>query len=188
MASIRFCEDGGNGWIKEYYNTWSSLSYIITALPFLHTRVKKVAYSGVWIGIGSFFLHSTGTYWAQCIDEVAIICLIFYAIQMYAPIFPEKTLIPLTVLYFIHNKNFIYFFAMICGLGIFLTYKSMKRGDFYMRTFAYFLIAGAFSWAGDQLLCNYIGFLQLHAWWHILTSISFGFMYKGMLITKKKDK
>tara|TARA_Y100000590_G_C15134025_1_gene793575 strand:- start:7 stop:573 length:567 start_codon:yes stop_codon:yes gene_type:complete len=188
MASIQFCEDKNDGWIQEYYNTLSSLSYIITALPFLHTNVKNVAWSGVWIGIGSVLLHGTGTYWGQCVDEISIIFMIFYIFQYNFRFLSEKILIPLVVLYFMYNRAFIYFFSFVVMNSLFFLIQAMKIGNFYMKGASFFIIMASIIWMCDQFLCSYVKYWQMHAWWHILSSISFGLLYKGLIMNKMKDK
>ena len=71
---------------------------------------------------------------------------------------------------------------------LFLIKFAIKRGNFYMKGACFFIIIAAILWICDQVLCSYVKYWQMHAWWHICSSISFGLMYKGLIMNKMKDK
>ena len=74
-ASIEFCEDkyAVVTWIGEYYNTLTSLCYILAAIMFVNTRLYKLAWAVMGIGIGSLLLHATLRYYGQWVDEITLV-------------------------------------------------------------------------------------------------------------------
>ena len=82
-TSVHFCEDKyiHNHRIAEYYNTISSLYYIVIGLIFLNTRLSHLGKSLIAVGIGAFLLHMTLRYYAQMFDESAMLVISFDTIR-----------------------------------------------------------------------------------------------------------
>ena len=74
-TSVSFCENKyeESKYIAEFYNTISSLSYMIVAYPFLRTKIKRIGWSCMGVGIGSILLHGTGRYYGQWVDEISML-------------------------------------------------------------------------------------------------------------------
>ena len=74
-TSVSFCENKyeESKYIAEFYNTISSLSYMIVAYPFLRTKIKRIGWSCMGVGIGSILLHGPGRYYGQWVDEISML-------------------------------------------------------------------------------------------------------------------
>ena len=59
-TSVSFCENKyeESKYIAEFYNTISSLSYMIVAYPFLRTKIKRISWSCMGVGMGCWLCAS----------------------------------------------------------------------------------------------------------------------------------
>ena len=112
-ASIHFCEDKYVlvSWIAEYYNTLSSLFYVIVGLMFLKTRISNLGKCLILVGIGAFALHMTLRKYAQMIDELSMLVLSFDAIRNVKSL-KRRWLLPILFAYFLLHEWFVYFFIV----------------------------------------------------------------------------
>ena len=82
-TSISFCEKQyeHSQYIAEYYNSLSGLVYSIIGFYFLNTKLKKMGYTLVLLGLGTFTLHATQRWYGQWLDELSMLLLSFQAIK-----------------------------------------------------------------------------------------------------------
>ena len=82
-ASVSFCENKyvRYYWIAEYYNTISSLCYILVGLIVMKTRLNFLGKLLCALGIGTALLHATLQHWAQMTDEISMLILSFYTLK-----------------------------------------------------------------------------------------------------------
>ena len=78
-TSIHFCEDKYKNvyWVAEYYNTVSSLFYVLAGIFLLNSEIKRLGWGLIGVGVGSCILHATLRYYGQWVDEIAMIVLCF---------------------------------------------------------------------------------------------------------------
>lgn len=163
-ASVYFCEDKYKYvyFIAEYYNTMSSLCYIIIGCLYLK---DKISYGLIWVGVGSILLHGTLRWYGQWVDEIAMLTTITYGIEKYKPNKIKKYYLPsLIFLYLCFNSYFIFLSGMFVGLSIYLMYITKNK------LYILFTSLGSLCWLSDKLLCHYMKHYNLHMWWHIFTS------------------
>jgi len=188
-SSIQFCEDKYSDvvWIAEYYNTISSFAYVLAALPFVYTKIQKVAKCGVMVGLGSVLFHCTLRQYGQWVDEISMLCIIHYILMEQSRFISEKLLIPIVYLYIQGSSQFWIFFIYFASVKIYLLINAYKS-NYWMRCYSVLFVLGFICWLMDQFLCKYVKQYQLHAWWHICTGLSTFFAYKGFLMNKEIKK
>ena len=182
-TSVHFCEDKYtvHPRVAEYYNTISSLYYIAIGIIFLNTRVAHLGKSLIVVGIGAFLLHMTLRYYAQMLDESAMLVMSFDAVrEIKKKKFSRWFLAPLLLLYFVLHNYFIYFFVIFALFQIYMAHIGLQiaRPGSYQKVFiiGYIVLfsSGTVCWLCDQFLCNYVKEYQMHAWWHIFTALAIG--------------
>ena len=181
-TSVHFCEDKYKvtPYAAEYYNTLSSLYYVGIGLLFLNTRVRHLGQSLILMGIGAFLLHMTLRYYAQMLDEGTMLILSFNAARHIKPTIPRWIIVPLLVLYTILHNYFIYFFIIFTTFQIYMAYilLNITKSGSYVKIFILGYIVlfclGTICWLSDQFLCSYVKDYQMHAWWHLFTSLAIG--------------
>lgn len=163
-ASIKFCEDKYTHvfWIAEYYNTISSITYIIVG----SLNKNKISTCIIFVGIGSILLHGTLRWYGQWIDEIAMLSTITFAIEKYRPDKVKRYYLPIVIFfYLIFFHKFFIFLASIFGLlNYYLCYITKNK------LYILFSSLSFICWICDQLMCKYVKHLYLHLWWHVLTS------------------
>ena len=183
-TSITFCEDKYTHlfWVSEFYNTISSLLYIFVGILFFNKKTIKLSLSCISVGIGSIALHMTSRKYGQLLDESAMLIGSFYILSEFINIY-QMFIIPIIISYFYLNEYFIYFF-IIFGLSqiyiAFLLFKKLYKSDYfiYYIKYVFFFLVATICWFLDQTLCSYVQLFQLHAFWHIFTSLS---LYYGFI-------
>ena len=151
-ASVDFCEEKyiESYWVGEYYNTLSSLMYICVGIPFLFTKIKNIAWCIIGIGVGSILLHGTLRCYGQWVDEIFMILTVFKTLKYIRP--NTSNIFLVISIYLYCNFSHLYFvFLIIFGI---------------LKTMAFI------CWVLDQTACSFVQPFQLHAWWHLFTSIS----------------
>ena len=185
-ASVHFCEDKyvKNDYVAEYYNTISALCYILVGIFYYKTKLKKIGMSIIFLGIGTGILHCTLRYYGQILDEGAMLVLSFNIInkirdRQNLQELSNIYLYFLVVFYLIFHTKFYIFFSMFSSLQIYTYYliktrvnKDNSKSDIYISSYINIFLFSLFCWILDQLFCEYVKHLYLHAIWHIGTSIS----------------
>ena len=176
-TSIMFCEDKYKevSWIGEYYNTLSSLCYILVGLFFLNSRVSKVAQGVIWIGVGSILLHGSLRYYGQWVDEGAMITTSFWGLQHIRPRIKDYFLIPLLFIYFLFYDLYIVFFFSFGAINVYLIYTTLQKSSLYGKLYCFFFILGFICWLLDKFACFFVQPYHLHAYWHLFSSVAIFF-------------
>jgi hypothetical protein len=175
-TSIHFCEDKYKNvyWVAEYYNTVSSLFYVLAGIFLLNSEIKRLGWGLIGVGVGSCILHATLRYYGQWVDEIAMIVLCFLTAKEINKKLSRHLLIPILGGYCCLNQFFVYFFSIFTLLQCYILYTGRHRFKRGNRTFfiLYILsfIAGGICWIADQVLCEDLQSHHLHAWWHFFTA------------------
>ena len=182
-ASIQFCEDKYiySSWIAEYYNTLTALFYILVGLLFIRTKIAKIAWAVIGVGVGSVLLHGTLRCYGQWADEISMLCVSFTAFQYFHPTIKSFILPTLIIIYAFLHHYFIFFFTLFILMNIPLLYITYKRNNIYGRIYLFCFGMGFVCWCLDQCLCDYVQDFYLHAWWHIWTAIGILFALLELL-------
>lgn len=171
-ASVEFCEDKyvEVHWIAEYYNTLSSFLYILVGMCFLNTKIYKIAWAVIGVGVGSILLHGTLRWYGQWMDEIFMLITSFRSLQYVRPALKDFILPIILFIYFFFSEIYTVFLILFSMMNLPLLYLTLKRNRLCGRLYVFSFIAAFFCWWLDQIFCDYFKQLYLHAWWHILTS------------------
>lgn len=195
-VSVSFCENKYivSDYIAEYYNTMSALSYVIVGLLFYKTKLKKLSKIIILLGMGTALLHSTLRFYGQWLDEISMLILSFYIIKeirqmRFGFTTSEWYLLLLIFPYFLFERYFSYFFIVFSSLQIYTyticrkKYDECTRQVYYLiKAYLIVLILSSICWLGDQLFCDYVQNYQLHAVWHVGTSLALFFGLLALII------
>ena len=178
-TSVHFCEDKyvHSHWIAEYFNTISSIFYILVGIYFLNTRISNLGQSLILVGVGAFVLHMTLRVYAQMLDEISMLVLSCDAVSHI-----KKTSrwwsVPLIGLYFALHEYFVYFFIVFTMTQIYLAHIGLQiargRKRWFIIGYITFFSIGTACWLLDQFACEYVQEYQMHAFWHMFTSMGIG--------------
>ena len=182
-TSVSFCENKyeESKYIAEFYNTISSLSYMIVAYPFLRTEIKRIAWSCMGVGMGSILLHGTGRYYGQWVDEISMLLYghttLRYLDKTHPNIFPL-----ILFAYLTHWRHFYVFLVIFVSFQIKILKINWERKR-KKNTILYvlFFMIGFICWGLDQMKCTSLEKYKLHAFWHISTSLSMLINMIGLL-------
>lgn len=182
-ASVSFCEDKYNvlPYVAEYYNTMSAISYLIVGLILSNfKKLKKISNSILFLGVGTMLLHGTLRKYGQWVDECGMLSFSYDVIVEYRRRKNKTTnflyFICLIGSYFILVK-FHFFVLLFLGLQVYIfvlsnkTYKNFREKVLIQAYGVVFVISMVF-WFLDQFYCSYTKTYQLHALWHVGTSLS----------------
>lgn len=192
-TSISFCEKPyeESKYIAEFYNTISAFSYILTGIFFYFTKIKKIGITLLFLGLGTAILHGTQRYYGQIMDELSMLVFSFFIIEKLRLILNKPTnrliLYSISALYIASYNIFSVFLIVFVTCQVYICYLAKKilrisenithvkilLINSYIITF---LISFVF-WIIDQSFCNVYN-IQLHALWHVGTSIS---IFLGLL-------
>jgi len=182
-ASVSFCEDKYNvlSYVAEYYNTMSAISYIIVGLILRNfKKLKKISNSILFLGVGTMLLHGTLRRYGQWVDECGMLSFSYDVIVEFRrrrnKITNNLYFVFLIGTYFLLVK-FHFFVLLFLGLQLyifFLSNKSYKntREKLLIQAYGIVFIVSMVLWFLDQFYCGYTKNYQLHALWHVGTSIS----------------
>ena len=179
-ASVDFCENKyiESYWVGEFYNTLSSLMYICVGIPFLFTKISDIAIYVIGIGVGSIMLHGTLRCYGQWVDEIFMILTVFKTLKYIRPSTSNIYLVISIYLYCMFSHLYFVFLIIFGILKLYFLYISFKSDKVWLKLYISFFTIAFICWTLDQVACSFVQPLQLHAWWHIFTSISILF---GML-------
>tara|TARA_Y100000588_G_C13857672_1_gene754819 strand:+ start:51 stop:653 length:603 start_codon:yes stop_codon:yes gene_type:complete len=185
-TSIGFCENKYDQvfWIAEYYNTVSSLTYILVATPFLNGKLSKIAWSTVGVGVGSMMLHGSMRFYGQWVDEISMLLYSYYILRYIDKKFPPLISIIITA-YLLQWHNFLVFLSIFFSMQIRILNILIEKHKFLVYLYSAFFTIGLGCWTIDQFMCSKIQEYQLHAYWHIFTSMS---MLTTMITLYFRDK
>ena len=154
------------------------------------------------VGLGTMYLHSTLAYFGQACDELPMIVValsLFYccvtaeegAVSPFASRVLAALLCAFGAAMGTWSLSYKYMlaaevdepiiFPLIFGgimcmlitqeLRLYVKYKARRFRRLYERAAVTFTL-GFGVWLVDQRYCAYVGWLELHAWWHLLTAAS----------------
>ena len=185
-VSVKFCEDKYkvSNYVAEYYNTLSAISYIIVGIFLCKTNLKEIAISTILLGIGTGILHCTLRYYGQWLDEISMLTLSFFLIKRLRKCELNKETNPLILFilfftYFVFTNYFIVFLSIFSALQVYI-YKLSKSAKIFknrwkrrlINLYIFIFIISSICWVMDQTLCKFVKSYNLHAIWHIGTSLS----------------
>lgn len=186
-SSISFCEDKyiKSYYIAEYYNTLSAISYIIIGCIYLNTRLKEIGYITITLGIATGLLHGTLRYYGQWLDELTMLILSFFIINRIRNINKKREISKLylyflIIFYSVFQKEHMVFLVMFTFMQIY-TYSILiirndilKKNSIIVSLYSNIFLFSSVCWICDQMFCDYVKQLYLHAVWHIGTALSLG--------------
>lgn len=211
-ASIDWCESNYvvSYYIAEFFNSTSNVFPIISGI-FLSIRANQLNVGSMYvipglvlclIGIGSLLFHGTLLFQAQLLDELPMIYLqmlcLYIAIKTeYRCALPKLkwSFIAFSIIYsFLHiHYRYVLVFHIVfgCILAPSIMYPlKFTAGDRYIQKnqiYCYSLFVASFvAWKLDQLYCDQIEHLYLHAFWHIGTALSAIYWYTSVLYIELK--
>jgi len=184
-------------YIAEFWNTISSTLLCILSVfgiyisrKFNYPPIFVYCFASMFlVGFGSTAFHGTLQGWAQALDELPMVLttvVFFYTILFLragTPIRPLPTygLLLYLVLFLLGYYSFpqyIAFLLVVYAVGVVaVMYLSMKMFWGFRRSETSALVnplvciciylAGFTGWALENLFCENLQFIQLHAWWHL---------------------
>ena len=153
MTNIKYCESYDkykySNIVSEYFNSLSTLSFIIVGLIGLSHRlfINKLVLSEIgiiFVGLGSFIFHSTTTYNSEIIDELSMIFLLFTYILHINSSFLFKigltsAISTMSLLYFYYNYYIIFFLLIFLSISLLIYFNRRNK---YNKQMSFFLIIG----------------------------------------------
>ena len=189
--SISFCEEkyGKYFWVAEYYNTISSLFYVMVGVMLLRTRFNFLGKLLCCVGIGAMLLHATLRHWSQMGDEMSMLALSFYSLKELRPRTNQYLIYPILISYLVLNRYFLCFFLTFTGMQLLIAKYARKRinnkNKKWINLYLISFIFGFICWLLDQFcktkMGNSLEPFQFHAWWHFFTASSIGFGFIALL-------
>jgi len=190
-TSVSFCENKyiKSQFIAEYHNAISSLCYVFMGLLLIKKRHRTL---GKWlcaVGIGAFLLHTTLRKWTQMADEGAMLGLSFNILNKLNSKYSKYWLYPCLLFYVFFCDYFLVFFGLFSTLQVLIVVnvnkkKNVNNKKWIMLYITSFSIA-ILCWTLDQLckakFNNTLEPMQLHAWWHLFTSLAIGFGVRSIM-------
>ena len=121
-GSIDFCEENykENMYVAEYWNTISALIYFLIGMLWIFTKYKKIAFSFMFLSLGTALWHGTLRYWGQWMDEVGMLILTFNLIQEIHPSLNTQWLAVLISIYFAFQDIFFIFGGLFVVLQFYI--------------------------------------------------------------------
>jgi hypothetical protein len=184
--SLGFCEEkyAKVEWVAEYYNTVTSLFYVLSGILFIRTPVSHLAWLLIGVGVGSAALHGTLRWPGQWTDEIAMLLLSFFGLRELMPRIPRILVVPLLLGYCELSGNFFFFFATFTAFQCLFLWEacSIRRRRKVICIYAGLILLATACWLGDQFLCPQLGSYHLHGWWHVLSSLAVGVGLHALLV------
>lgn len=208
-SSVNWCENDytHNNNIAEFWNTITGLSIIISAIYNFYSNKRKMIpelyfsnFLLLLVGIGTILFHGTLLYIFQLFDEIPMLLLV---IEYYRLIEGDITkliklysTIPVIIFsYYLHPDYQVIFFQCSIATGVILLfihfYHFTKKYNIELIELPIVLVICIFSffiWNIDKHYCNQVIHLNLHAIWHILTSIGMVFVNKFMNVVIYRNR
>lgn len=208
-SSINWCETDYlyNEYIAEFWNTITGFSLIFAGIYnfYINKRknIQELYYSNfllMLVGIGTILFHGTLFYFFQLIDEIPMLLLV---IEYYRLIhgnneilFKLYSSIPIIILsYYSHPVYQTVLFQVSIFTGVLLLsfhfYYFKEKYNIDTRELPIIFVICIVSfliWNLDRLYCNQLSYLNLHAIWHITTSLGMIFVNKFMTIVIYRNR
>jgi len=176
-SKIDWCEKNQNGFIVEYVNSVSNISFVLVPMymyilyaeydtPFFPFALE------VLVGVTSYWFHSTLSLFGQLADELSILLIVLTGLPL-----EVRDKIKLFLLYgyliVTYNKfNFLLLFSLVLPyisyLFEFLVFSVLHK--LILRTFYIFCLALT-CWVADRFWCSYTQQYYLHSLWHVLMAV-----------------
>jgi len=117
-------------------------------------------------------LHGTLRCYGQWVDEIFMILTVFKTLKYIRP--NTSNIFLVISIYLYCNFSHLYFvFLIIFGiLKMYFLYIIFKSEKIWLKVYISFFTMAFICWVLDQVACSSVQPFQLHAWWHIFTSIS----------------
>lgn len=196
-SSIDWCEKNYvySLYIAEFFNTISSFSMVIAGLllhnpkPVMSLTVLKFLI--ILVGLGSILFHSNLTRFTQALDEVPMIWTVLALMyncnkRWFNMYIIYGILSSITIVYSHNNIQFYLFHLLNTFITISCIYVLYNKS---IHTYRYNLFKkgvcsfgiGITCWILDLFFCDYVQPYNLHAFWHIFSSIGFYYAAKVTL-------
>lgn len=168
--------------IYEFYNSISSLFYVIVALVVnLITEDNELFFSLTQIGVFSLFFHGSGSLPHEILDEVSILFFMARIDEILSGKKTDRIDIFLVYIIFISFFKFSGFYVLLTFVSLDVFFQIIKKFSenlyspfdrrLFCETFAFFSLSKCF-WLAEH---------NFHVWWahsvwHILSAISLGML------------
>ncbi|KAI8854110.1 ceramidase, partial [Chytridium lagenaria] len=199
-ATIDWCETNHavSHYVAEYWNTLSSVLYMILTVVGLFSSRVVSAEPRYWIGLlffgmvgaGSALFHGTLLFEMQMLDEVPMIFCASILVHNMILLFPgmERFQYPVKALMSFYAAAVLYSHVQLPDPAFFqLTYSALKSSTRGLWRLYFFSVStyvlGTTLWIKEHHVCEdlrewreQVGYplrvvSELHAWWHILTGV-----------------
>lgn len=198
-SSIDWCETNYKKsiYIAEFWNSITSISFIFIPLILKYKYDESMnlkreydfsRFTALFIGLTSFYFHSTLSLLGQILDEASLLILLIGCLWLFFKLNTFKVVISICILLpllFFEPELNAYLLIIGGSISVYLIKKHSKLKLNYKqyKLASLLFILGIVSWILDKICFqNYFSF---HALWHILTCLS---MYNFVLsvINNKK--
>lgn len=189
-ALIEFCEEKYvyNQYIYEFFNSVSNLFYLLVANK-IYDNNGPMGGALVLVGVGSFLLHSTGTFAGQLVDELSMVSLLNIVHCQLGEDIRTKILMGISTviimyLYYLLRLHWIFlsFFTFQVLVVMDVIFVLAVKDAVVSSNFIKFLILftpAITAWAIEQHFCRYHkNFYLLHSVWHALSALSLIYISK----------
>lgn len=197
-SSISWCEYPKyyhSNYIAEYYNTITGFCLIISSIicykQFNHYKLRKSQCLLFLVGVGTILFHCTLLYIWQLLDEIPMLLIGIEYIKIFLPndkrVYYFYISIPIIICsYFINTNLQIISFQGSFILLVLVCLKHLrkvnkKKNKTNNKIGLFILFTSLVVWSIENNFCKYYpDYIQLHALWHILTSIGMYYINKIM--------
>ena len=189
--------------IAEFWNTITGLCLCISAILqykiYNDRRLLNMQITLFIVGVGTMLFHGTLLYIFQLLDEIPMLILCveyikfidnrcghrFEYIKMYypVPIIVASYYISHSLQIFLFQGTFAFYTVIVIYKCVLLQikYKNKYLNNEYKKVVLLF-VSSLCIWTIENNYCGSYNYIQLHAIWHIITSIAFfylnGIFYK----------
>ena len=118
-------------------------------------------------------LHGTMRYYGQWLDEISMIMFSYHLLRYVDMRFPRLWMM-FCGIYLTHWQYFLTTVTIFTSMQIraFNILLQRRENHIYLYFYSLFFCIGFTCWLLDQFFCPAVQEYQLHAFWHIFTSIS----------------
>ncbi len=183
-TELTFCEAKyQNKYIAEYYNTFSALSYIIVGYLLYIKNLKDIGFVVILLGIGTMVMHATLRWYGQWMDEICMLIIECFSIRditkQYILMNISAFFIIILYLWFRNKYYFVSLFIIMLGTIGYLT-KDKLASNNNIIVYTITMSIACTCWLLDQFYCSHFQNYQLHAIWHVGTSLAIYYGYESL--------